>query len=343
MTRLFSPNSAKNIQRDYVAKRLRALHKPSAENAAKATAVENKVKALMSRHSATGDWHDYYAFICQELQDRDLTINFDANRWFSQLNPYPHYDQVYQRARGADRSMLLKDDDPANPPVKRTLADDWVTLPDEWANAHPSSERYRLYNALYTTGTQVGKWAHARPNTPTLKEAADAGDGIKRYYTTNPNFKPKAKQVFAALNYGKRPNGSCTFYGYSFLKLKRSLNETALYYPADTFNVMKLGTKSQASYHTIGALLEYATDTMADAIWETCMKGLSLSSTDDTKLLMEGHIFKRLKMNKHVAEIVLSRQEKGTGTSYSDADWRKVCTNAQEWSQRNGVPLSYVI
>jgi len=339
MSRLF-PTSA-SLQKEYVKKRQRALYTP---NPARTNRVKAKVEALMLRRGYQGDWRDIYDQIHLKLQLSDLTINFDAGSWFMQDNTYKTYAQMYQRGVGADGKMVLQNGDNDNNAVTRALADDLVTLPYEWASAHPFTQRRRLYDALSVTG--VG------PNIPTAilgqpDSAANFAPKLKvagaGYATKNKDFKPKAKQVFAALNYGQRPHGSNVFYGHSHLVLNPQLKLNAIYYPQDTFNVAAQGqgTKTQAAYHTLGDLMEYAKNDLMDALGKSCIEGLPLSDTIQPGLLVEAHLFTTIKVNRDVQEMVLSKTPK-PGGALGDwtPHWNTIVANARAWSTRNNVALN---
>ncbi len=182
------------------------------------------------------------------MQSADLTINFDAYRWFKEVNNYKTYAQTYERATKGGK-LALKDDK-FNPAITRAVIDDAVTLPEDWAHAHRFSERRRLYNALNVTGGVKGgnlestvKAAGFGAKVPMLRAAEE--DAVT---TTNKNFKPKAKQVFAALNYGRRPHGSSTTYGYSHLILNPSLKQDAFYYPEDTVQHREVGNDDPGDF-----------------------------------------------------------------------------------------------
>lgn len=330
--------SSKDIQAAYIKKRQRALY---ANDPAKTDRVQRKLEALMQRKRCFGtDWYDAYQRIHRRLQIADVTINFDAYRWFAEANKYKTYAQTYERAT-KDGKFELKSDK-FNPAITRAVVDDAVTLPEDWAHAHPFSERRRLYNALNVTGGVKGgnleKAVQATGPGAKVPKVQLANPDIDSITTTNKKFKPKAKQVFAALNYGRRPHGSTTTYGHSHLILNPSLKQDAFFYPEDTFNIGKKGTTTQATFNTIGALIDTAGESILDDIWSSCFVGHSLADTQEPILLIEAHIFKTVKVNKDVQALVLSR-ESDEGGEFTDVQWDTIQTHVREWCKRNTVQL----
>jgi hypothetical protein len=332
-----SPTSS-SIQKEYVEKRKRMLF---ANDDAKTAAVRKVVEALQAQHKVTADWHDTYLRIHRAMQAAELTINIDAGSWFSQENTYATYAQMYERAVGPDGKMVLTDADPLNPAASRAMTDDLITLPDDWADSPRFSQRRRLYKALNVTGatsSSLKKVDSDPTKTPKL-----AGDKTTGFSTTNKHFKPKAKQVFAALNYGRRPHGSTTTYGFSYLVLNPRLKENALYYPADTFILGGVGTRAQATFNTIGALLQFAGRTLQRDLWSSCHDHHRLGDPDpsDLNLLVEAHLFKQIKLAEDIQDLVLSRTQKSGRTPWSDQDWTTIIANATKWCRRNSVRLIF--
>ncbi|MBX7105623.1 MAG: hypothetical protein K1X57_16185 [Gemmataceae bacterium] len=330
--------STKSIQKEYVEKRQRAIYKNDPK---KTEAVKNAIERLMTVNNYRGDWYDVYTMISQGLMNSELTINFDAGTWFLNENHYATYSQMYERATGPGGKMALKSSGNGNDAVTRAVADDLVTLPDEWAYAHPFSQRRRLYDALSATGSskmishgKLKPGAEASDIAPKLK-----GTDATGYNSKNKNFKPKAKQVFAALNYGARPHGSNIYYGYSQLILKPGLKEKALYYPQDTFTEAAFGkgTTGQTAYHTLGTLIA-GSRFLANELWNCHVRKLSMPDTDEPMLLVEAHLFTTVQMNRDVEAMVLSRMPKKSADAQDwRAQWDTIQKNAREWCKRNNV------
>jgi hypothetical protein len=337
---MISPSS-KSIQKEYVDKRLRHIRH---EDKAKAPAVMQKVLELQRQHNIGTPqrpvpWVETYMRIHQRLQSADLTINLDAGSWFIRDNTYATYSQMYERAAGANGQLSLKDDE-YNKAAVRAVADDLVTLPDEWANAHPFSQRKRLYKAMSVTGATQAAGSHMaglkQQHHPKL-----VGDGKAGFATTNAHFKPKAREVFAALNYGRRLHGANTTYGFSYLVLNPSLKQRALYYPSDTFFLASQGVSSQCSYDTIGSVLQGAHPDLLTALWKSCHAREVLPDTAKGALMIEAHIFQKLKIAEDVQALVLSRTRNSTRPQFAENEWRDIVANASAWCTRNAVRLVF--
>jgi len=215
---------------------------------------------------------------------------------------------MYERGVGADGKMVLTDNDTKNPATSRAMVDDLITIPDDWGQAHPFSQRRRLHKAFHATGaTNSSPKSMDDAGRPTF-----IGSKEKGYSTTNKGFKPKAKQVFAAL-----------------------------YYPWDTFYMANSGTKTQATFNTIGALVERAGIKLQDAFWASCYNRQKLADTNDGDLLVEAHLFKQLKISEDVQDLVLSRMRKDSDPAWTDAQWMVIIANATKWCKRNHVRLIF--
>jgi hypothetical protein len=345
MSRLISKYapSSKSIRKEYVEKRQRELFKNSDT---KTTAVKDSVEQLMEKYGiqvtqgqglTDGNWYPIFLKIADVLRASPLTINMDSRAWFSSRNTRGTYNQMYENNVQADRSVLLKKN-LENDPIARSYADDKVTLPEDWATAKKGSQRRRLYDALNFTGITDATLVDAGKST--LIQGKDQ-DGANTAQTTNPKFKAKAKQVFAALNFAHRPHGSTVKYGFSHLVLQEKLKEKALYFGGDTFYVA--GTRNpmaaQATFQTIGAILGSPNQDLVKELFECCCLRKRLDDTSNDYLIVEAHIFKKVKMTaEHVRELVLSRQhlQKDTAGPISEQEWETIKANATEWCSRNG-------
>ena len=99
--------TSKSIQKEYTEKRQRLLY---ANDPAKTARVQAKMEELIARKNmGVGDWHAFYLSMHRALQESDLTVNFDARKWFLQENNYATYSQMYERASTGGR-MALKSD-----------------------------------------------------------------------------------------------------------------------------------------------------------------------------------------------------------------------------------------
>lgn len=333
--------SSKSIQREYVDKRLRQIAK---DEKGRAHPLKTLIEGMQRRHGITNTpWTDTYTRLLQRLQAADLTINVNAGSWFHAPNRYGTYSQIYERAVGPNGTMTLMGNE-NNDANSRAIADDLVTIPEEWANAHPFSQRKRLHDALNATGASrsAGALVHKPDNLDQQKHHPTlTGNKTAGFTTTNTKFKPKAREVFAGLNFGRRAHGACVQYGWSHLVLKPSLKQRALYYPADTFTIAKHGTSTQCSYHSLGSLLLGADDTLRGQIWSACHDGRVLSDSAAPNTLIEAHIFKQIKIAEDVQALVLSRTQKGTKPPWGEPQWKLIVENATDWCERNGVRLQF--
>ena len=120
----------------------------------------------------------------------------------------------------------------------------------------------------------------------------------------NPYFNPKTKQVFAGLNYARRPHGSNIDYGTSHLVLHDKFKVNAVYFGGDTFFDHKDASK-QAAFGTLGALVAWADPSLLGEIIRSCYQGGMLGDTTNPKLLIEGHIFSELPFAGNITTIYL--------------------------------------
>ena len=241
---------------------------------------------------------DAYDRLTRVLQSRDLTINFKAASWFTTENPYTSYAQMYERGIKGGR-MILDDSDPKNPANIRVAADDRITFPTQWAGAQPSLRRGQQGAVTLTpkgpsTQQIMGRMMAGKQLTPfgstanVLNPVPLTGEHAG-YESPNVKFDPKTKQVFAALNYGRRPHGSSTEYGQSYFILSDKFKVDAIYFPEDTFYAS--GATIQVSYNTLGAIFLKAKPGMRQEIISSCFDGVRLPDTSLGAELMEAHIF----------------------------------------------------
>jgi hypothetical protein len=213
---------AAKTQEKFLKSRLKTLNKTADKYL---PALEAAVKRYY-KESLGGDcpnWEDVYHKVGDRLRRGDLTINFKSANWFARDNTYKRYTQMYQRATDAETGKTVLKSDIYNDAKTRAVIDDQVTLPAEWRHAFRFSDKWRMYHNLSFSGS------------------AESGDQSKLTLgkdtagTTAHHFNPHSKQAFAALNYGRRPHGSSTYYGESHLVLKPVLKEKCIYFGGDTF------------------------------------------------------------------------------------------------------------
>jgi hypothetical protein len=355
------------IQQEFLEKRKRALKKAAGLDV---ETLEEAVKATYERyhHGDCPDWRAVLDRICYNLRHRDLTINFKAQSWFGNTNNYPSYTQTYQRNVIGDRSLLK--DDSLNPADVRAVADDRVTLPEKWRHAPSGTQRRRIWDAMSFSGSYLpqnsaetemdtmfdkddkSKLKMVGRTAKSTKEGFDARRDDTRnmwnvFETTNATFNPHAKQVFAALNYGKRPHGSSIQYGMSYLILSKEMKESALYFPEDTFYFATGAHKEgpdddrsvadlQTTYENLGNIIQWARPSMQDYLFLSCYEGHVIPDDTTQALdLLEAHIFSDVRIDRDVISAVLCREPTVTDARV----WETIKRNAYEWGSRNKVRI----
>lgn len=330
------------IQREYADKRRRALNKRDEE---KIEQVEATIVRLARRNNVQltdaqkPGWQTVYDRIITRLQNANLTINMDAENWFGNENRYKTYATTYQKNLAKqDGKTVLKTQYKSTGEVSegadsRLHADDRTTLPEDWGSAsrlHP--QRRRLYKAM---SANKGKDINSLTRV-------DLGNGKEGFAIENRHFNANAKQVFAALNYARRPHGSSVYYGYSHIVLRPELKRKAIYFPGDTYMVAmaRNSTQRQCTFETLGAVLAYCMDSMSNAIWQSCYDNLRCEDTEDAFELLEAHVFDEVRIDKDVQELWLSRRKKDG--EIEGEQWAEVRRNAAEWATRNHVRLIFM-
>jgi len=253
-----------------------------------------------------------YDRLTRTLQSRNLTINFKAASWFTTENPYDSYAQMYERGLKGGR-MILDDSDRDNPANIRVAADDRVTFPTQWAGAQPALARGQQgATTLSPRGPAPQQIMGRMMAGKALVPAGQMGGvlnpvpvlgAFSGYESGNVRFDPKTKQVFAAVNYGRRPHGACTKYGESYFILSDSFKTDAIYFPEDTFYAS--GADLQISYQTMGALFLKAKPTMRALLVQSCFDDIRLGDTGDGAHLMEAHVFQPVRFSSGLAAMIL--------------------------------------
>jgi len=287
-----------------------------------------------------------YNAIERNLQSADLTINFMADAWFMNENPYDTYTQMYQRAVEGNR-MILRDT-PQNQADLRANVDNAITFPKSWK---PEPQAPPDQQQLLQRGLMPGRQSQARiqtqMDTGTLK-VQNPGEKLRAFAAGNQHFNPATKQIFLALNYGRRAYGSAINYGYSHFVAKSSLKPSCIYYAQDTFIHGKKTRKGhrirvdaaaiQIPFYNLGALLYANGDAnLQEAIFRSCYKGQVLEdpiSTVCSKYLVEAHHFGELTFRDHVDHMVISPKGLPDRTL-----WPTIVKNATAFCRRNGVKL----
>ena len=296
-----------------------------------------KLKGLTGKQK---DWaaNDAYDHLTAELQSRDLTINLKARSWFLTENNYDSYAQMYEKAinRSTGEMILDRASDPNNPPDVRAAADDKVTFPQGWKGASTSPTQRGLTPSFKPSVQRI----MGRMETGTLSENQPG-----KYRSQNALFNPKTKQVFAALDYGRRPHGSTTFYGKSYFVLEPSLKVNAIYFPADTFCIES--ADMQVSYQTLGSILLKANQknpAMFRCLLASCLAKARLEDTTDPGDLLEAHIFEKLRFQGHMKKFYLSLdhndvkpEDAGIDQGEKLRDMQAIKRNAQTFCNKFGI------
>lgn len=292
---------------------------------------------------------DAFDRLTKTLQSRDLTINFKAWKWFSNENRYETYAQMYERGLRGGR-MILDDSDPDNPAEIRVGADDRVTFPTQWAAAQPGLRRGQAGATTLSpkgpsTQSIVGRMMAGRtllpegqlvPGANHLNRVPLAGEN-PGYESPNAKFDAKTKQVFAAVNYGRRPSGSCTKYGLSHMILSNKYKTNAIYFPEDTFYAS--GASLQVSYQVLGALFLKAKHFMRKNLIDSCFDIIRLPDSSDGADLMEAHIFEPVQFKGGVATITLA-DEPATDNEPPHPLTPQILDHAKTFCRKWGITLS---
>jgi hypothetical protein len=293
--------SAGLVQQHFVQARKEALYRRDKD-------LEAKVKEALRRHGLlqgtkmSGDkWLEVYRKISANLQSADLTINFNAASWFSTENQYDTYAQQYERSPRDATGAATFEGDIKNPAKYRADTDDRITFNNVRTPGKPAAPSQPHRGLM--PGRQGIDRTRAQMEFRAGAEKTDQSTQKSTVASTNPHFNPKTKQVFAALNYGRRPHGSSIFYGTSHFVLSPKLKVNALYYPGDTFFVQD--ASSQLAYHVIGAIVAYAKQDLLDPIIQSCYFGTRLENTTKAALLVEAHLFAELRFTGNIDAMVL--------------------------------------
>ncbi len=270
------------------------------------------------------------------LQSAELTINFKALSYFETPNTWKTYAQMYDLAQrdivqadGTTRREMRLTGNAMNPAKDRDAADTKVTF---GAN-------------IKTPGMQgVARFMQ----TGGLRQVDGTPGGANVYAANNPQFNPKARQQFAALNYGRRPRGGIQGYGFSHFVLNDSLKPGAIYYVGDTFKVED--SNSRVTYDMLFAIAVYASEELMDDLLNACHRHMILQDTDNADRLVEGHVFQEISFSKDIKEMRISATDimSTTGGLFlegkvDEAGMEKlreeIPKNARDFAKRNSIKL----
>ena len=281
--------------------------------------------------SSNAELVDVFRRMTKRLQEAEICINFKASSWFMNPNNYESYTQMYERAvrnvaddgQSPVHQMRLKND-PINDAKMRVLADDTVTFPP---HMRQDQNKYKAIDPKSPYG------AIGRVMTPGVVTNLN---GTDEWVGDNPFFNPKSKQVFAALNYGRRPHGACTAYGNSRLVLNPKLMVNLIYFAGDTFyyRAMNVSAEHQISYRLLAAIYAKTAGAFREDLYKSCILNQSLPDTGDGHLLMEAHLFEPLRFAGNLSAMYISRLDEKTGKPLPLDAWSKIKINATNFHNK---------
>jgi hypothetical protein len=332
--------SAGLVQQHFVKRRLAELTRIAPKMDARVR--KRIIKALALDPDDSVEWVAAYDKINATMQSRHLTINFEEDKWFSTENTYDSYTQMYERSTMVSdpttgKKKLLLEGNSKNPTAMRAAADDKVTFPANWdiQNTGPArglapgvQSGRRLMNQM-AFGTHK---AHTLP-----KPGGKAGETIDGVIPDAPYFNPKTKQLFAALNHGRRPHGSTVYYGSSHLVLADKFRANALYFMGDTFGVQALSRNPGAQavpFSNVAAVVggDSVHDNVAIKLIQAVYADQMMPDELGSDSLVEAHLFEPLPFHKNITEVVISTMD-----TTSD-----IVKNARKFAHKHGAKLVLV-
>jgi hypothetical protein len=354
----FQGGSTKGVQHAYLNGRLKAINTSSSHDAL-LEATKTALRALPRFHKAKDAQLEFaIAQMTRRLQSADLTINIDARSWFRTENIYDSYAQMYQKAMRASRDgQMILTDQKNNPARVRAGIDDNVTFPKDWgmkttwlgqegfryANNPPPLPQQRGLSPAHTRNRLMQKMSPGQLRGVELQQGDQVVQG---FVTDNQQFDPKTKQVFAALNYGRRPHGSSTYYGWSHMVLHDRFKFNALYYAGDTFNALlpkyKLTPEHQITYPLLGLIYDKGRDPMRAGLLKSCLDNATLPSTSDKELLLEGHLFESFKFPGNIKTLYISQMDLPANDPDRGELIRTIYGNARTFAQRHGAQIVFM-
>jgi hypothetical protein len=333
---------ARVVQHHYVRAQLREINLRNGDALVEATLQALRQTVPGGRKCTREQLLQAFSVLTTRLQKADLTINIKAPSWFTTPNNYDSYAQMYERAvrklnipgQPGVHQMRLSDADAKNPAATRVAADHQATFGSRMlGNGGQFKGSFGGIGRVMATGGLA---------TP----AVDAKDG--ELIATNPYFNPKSKQVFAALNYGGRPHGATTTYGFSYLVLKPKFKTNAIYFAGDTFCngfpdlKVNVSANDQVSYELLGAIYAKASVHLREDIYKSCLLQTRLPDampSNELQLLLEAHLFERITFSGNLEAVVISELDRG-GTS--PQEWATIQVNARAFASKHGARLSVI-
>jgi hypothetical protein len=365
----FAQPSAHVIQKHYVNARVHELNREADRYRDETAEAIMKVHASELKGQTRAKKLKYcrqaYDMLTSVLQRRELTINLNSTSWFSRPNPYETYAQMYERAVDTKTGLMVMNDfDKLNPADQRAWADDRITFPEHWANQGGGARRgldpratqsgqaivhHMLAGTVIpTSGTIPTPGDHLQRTRRfegplTAKQEMDGIDPLAFYTSKNAKFNAKSKQVFAALNYGRRPHGSSTQYGWSYFVLNPDLKVDAIYFPGDTFYIP--GAGDQATYQALGKLyLNAVKGDLREQLIASCLQGMQLKDTADAADLVEAHIFQEVRFASCMEELRLAfdppKEPKPGDPPQVEINPSVIIANAQKFCNKWGIKFT---
>jgi hypothetical protein len=177
-------------------------------------------------------------------------------------------------------------------------------------------------------------------------------DPGQEFVASNLQFDPHTKQVFAALNYGRRFHGSSTQYGHSYLVLDNKFKTNALYLAGDTFlaNQGFLNTaKHQVSYQLLAGLLckTLNNQKLREDLIKSCLHDTTLPDTQDEHLLVEAHLFEKVVFRGNITDLCISFKDRPKDAGGNEQDWTgdlvtRVRSNAKKFATKHSARLTWL-
>ncbi len=344
----------RTVQHTFTNARIKTINGNGISKLAVPTMQELKATVPSLKKARDMELQNAFLHITERLQKADLTINFRADRWFTNPNTYDNYTQMYERAvkQGV---MKLDNSDKKNPADLRVLADDLATFPQNMVETKKSMFSMQSSKVVAPKGQ-----APARGLAPGARGMGDVvakmtpgmlAKQSDHFTATNDQFDPKTRQLFAALNYGRRPHGACTEYGHSYMVLSDRFKPDAIYFAGDTFNTLaaagsKVMAEDQLSYDLLGGAYLKAHPKLRLDLIASCLLDGSLRDSSDKDVLFEAHLFQPLKFAGGVTTLFLSGRDRldagnDPKRGLTGTEWQNIQENARKWATRNGVKLIF--
>ena len=351
-----SGSTSRAVQHTFTNARIRDINRRAITTLFNPTLALLKANVPSLRKASPEKVQAAYFHMTERLQSAQLTINLVASSWFMTPNNYESYTQMYERAiRGGQ--MKLTDSDPKNPAEMRVVADEKATFPKSLVDVD-----YKLGAMGVKTTKHDVKSTPFTPGRGLTPGARGIGDAVQKmtpgalvqsgseYTASNAQFDPRTRQVFAALNYGRRPHGSCTDYGHSYLVLSDKFKRDALYFGGDTFGVFEgkaVSAEDQISYDLLGAIYLKANASLRNDLQMSCITDGSLKDTSEKDLLLEAHLFEAVKFGGGASALCISGKDQikdstGAKRALTGGEWQTIQTNARAFAGKHGLKLTFI-